>query len=496
MFARRRRRPEPELLDGTPRRPSRSGNPILSTILPILLAGAVIGGGSGTVAVVRYTESPQFCTTCHEMGPYHDAWAKGPHRGVSCIRCHVDPGTVAEYTHKVSALKEVYDHLTAKPKFPRGDAVVPDARCIACHKQLPATTASGFPHASHVGRASCASCHPQVGHKVDPAALAKAGVLSPTVTSASAETSRTHVTVTCSKCHDMVRTTCRTCHTPPHEPRGECVTCHSAGTAWTFAHPDKTADCATCHERPKNHFAGACSTCHDHATPFAKTVYAHTDPTCASCHAQPADHVATNYACTSCHKDTGKSWAFTHPDSPYCTACHAEPAGHFGSDCAGCHTPATPFKQTKYTHTSTACSTCHHPPANHYHAACSTCHTPAVPFAQTKWTHPTSTTCAGCHARPSGHHSGSCYTCHKNPGKSWAFSHPGSRTCTSCHAAPSNHFGNACASCHTPSIPFASTKFNHPATHHDYLSRPCASCHPSGPPAVSCTCHGGGTSGP
>jgi hypothetical protein len=474
---------------------------LFATPLPALLIAGILAFGGGSVAAIKATEAPAFCAKCHEMQPYHDAWSKGPHKDVSCVACHVAPGTTAEVTHKISALKEVMDHFTSSPRFPRGDASVPNERCVACHTKLPQVTKKGFAHAAHVTRTPCVSCHPDAGHKVELQSLAAAGVLvkslQSAVTSGSAEATG-HIKVDCSRCHDVAKTACEKCHAATHEARGTCTTCHSAGPTWAFAHPGQTAACTTCHERPNNHFQGDCSTCHEPKTPFEKTVFKHTSNACTDCHIQPNGHIATAYNCATCHNQPGKSWAFAHPDNPFCTRCHAAPAVHFNSDCASCHDPKTPFAKTVYTHSSNACASCHTPPANHHHSPCSTCHSPSVPFAKTIWTHPSSKDCGSCHKPSHGAKSAACSTCHKDAGSSWSFTHPSSSACVSCHTPPSSHFGAACSSCHTPQIPFASTKFSHPRVNapHGTSGIACSKCHPSGPPQVGCTCHGGGPNGP
>ncbi|HEY3318111.1 MAG TPA: NapC/NirT family cytochrome c [Coriobacteriia bacterium] len=437
---------------------------IYTTVVPAIVLAAVVALSGGTVAAVKATEKPSFCATCHEMTPYHDAWKAGPHKGVSCVACHVDPGAPAQLTHKVSALKEVFDHYATSPKFPGGGVAVPNSRCLACHGDLPARTKSGFPHAQHVKEAACVGCHSTTGHRVSPDTLRKAGLLAAGILtasdSASAETSGgVHVKVDCSRCHDLAKTVCATCHTAPHKPRGGCPTCHAAGVRWTFAHPDTAATCTTCHEVPKNHFTGTCVSCHDLKTPFANTAFRHTSAVCSTCHITLAGHAATALECSTCHRKTGVSWVFGHPASSACADCHRRPAGHFSGACASCHSPS-------------------------------------VPFAQTTWRHPTSTTCQSCHSRPGGHRSGTCYTCHRRPGRSWAFSHPGSSACASCHRPPASHFGSNCAGCHSPGRAWTGASFAHPSTHHDWRSMACANCHPSGPPRVGCTCHGGGSTGP
>lgn len=97
--------------------------------------------------------------------------------------------------------------------------------------------------------------------------------------------------------------------------------------------------------------------------------------------------------------------------------------------------------------------------------------------------------CSACHQAPHEPR-GECSNCHK-PGKTFVYAHTSRTDCASCHKPPANHFGSDCKACHTPTTPFAKTSFTHPATHHDYRSRPCVKCHPNGYTTAVCTCHGG-----
>jgi nitrate/TMAO reductase-like tetraheme cytochrome c subunit len=339
------------------------------TPLPLaLMAVGLLVFAGGTMAAVRLTEAPSFCRSCHEMDPYHAAWAQGPHKDVSCISCHVDPGLKAEVSHKVVALKEVYDHFAGDPRFPRGDAEVPDARCLACHTDLPAVTRSGFQHKLHAAKGTCRSCHADTGHSVSLESLKSAGILAlqpvqlQTASASTETTASRHVKVSCTSCHDLATTPCATCHKTKHEPRGACESCHQPGPAWAFAHPASTS-CTDCHKAPAKHFGNDCARCHDPRTPFARTAFKH-------------DAAATQ-----------------------CASCHPAPANHFPGACNSCHTPSTPFAKTKYDHRSSACADCHTPPRGHFRGTCADCHRPSVAFSATKFSH--------------GSDPGSCSSCHR-----------------------------------------------------------------------------------
>ena len=400
-------------------------------LVAFLTAGAVLlaVGAVAFLDVAKATDQPTFCgSACHEMTPYHTAWSQGAHRNVACVDCHVGPGA-ERLTHKVVALQEVLAHFRADTSFPRLiRPQIPDARCIACHTNV-AVTATGFDHAAHAKRGPCVSCHARAGHDVPVSALKEAGIYNPTtaVATASADTTLAvvdagaadlngHVAVMCSRCHTMSKTVCSACHTPPHKPRGECSQCHAPGPKFVFAHPDSSADCASCHNRPTPHPSGAdCASCHDQVgTSWMHTHTAGSD--CATCHARPAQH--RDGACATCHTQPGVTWTFSHPG--------------IGADCASCHTP----------------------PANHHDGVCATCHKqPGVKWA---FSHPgIGADCASCHTPPANMPAGQCSNCHRQPGVSWAFAHaaiPGGKhtsqsfACANCH--PNGYTTHTCIGCH------------------------------------------------
>jgi nitrate/TMAO reductase-like tetraheme cytochrome c subunit len=294
--------------------PDRTTRPKRRLRLLIIGAAVVVVLGAVSVPVIAYTEQPPFCLTCHEMAPYYEAWQTGRHPKTSCMDCHVDPGLVARGAHKFVALKEVWDHFTTKPTFPRGDVTVPDARCVACHPSVPdkpeIAAKSKFSHAFHRKQASCFECHRTSGHEVTYESLAAAGVLAsdpttpPTPTGVVGTVMAGHVAVPCTRCHDMAKIGCQTCHTKKHADQGPCLDCHKPGSRWVFAHPQNRADCTACHKPPANHYGADCARCHKVGTPFNKATFTHPRVThgyrsapCAKCH--PRGY--STWSCTGCH---------------------------------------------------------------------------------------------------------------------------------------------------------------------------------------------------
>jgi hypothetical protein len=546
--------------EGPPEAPHRRFKP-LTIVLGSLLALVILA--AGFVGVAKATDSPTFCgSACHEMGPYHTAWSNGAHKNIACVQCHVDPSLTAQLQHKFVALRQLIDHVKGAPSFPLATAPdVPDSRCVRCHQHI-VVNVTGFSHADHANRGPCIKCHADAGHDVTTVALKQAGILNvaylhtvdPTATATPGGGKADivgHITVACSKCHDMAAMTCATCHTPganhtnrsndctichapgpkfvfTHPQRPDCVTCHTPpnnlkpphpavkidctachlsgpGVDWKFTHPQITT-CGDCHARPANltpahPTTGECTTCHK-AGPGKSWAFTHPSTnTCQDCHSRPSNltppHPTTG-DCTNCHHNPGGSWAFSHPSaSADCTTCHTKPAATHGNrtDCPQCHVVGVTWT---FSHPSrgASCADCHSRPANHHTGTCATCH--KNPGKSWAFTHPApGATCADCHNRPSNHASGSCQNCHRNAGKNWVFTHPSLTSCSSCHTPPSNHYGTNCGSCHVAGTTWQNVHFNHPkiSAPHGIAGRTCAQCHPNGPPAYFCTCHGN-TTGP
>lgn len=355
---------------------------VIGVVSAMLVAAAFVG-------TALYTDQPQFCASCHEMKPYYDAWAVGPHSGTWCIDCHVGKGLGDRFAHKFVALREVVAHFSGDTQFPRPvAATVANGHCRACHQTVaPKVAFAGFNHATHESQGPCEACHGDAGHRVSQSALTAVNAYAPnvvrvafgsafaTVGAGQADVAG-HVAISCTSCHDLKKTGCERCHTPTHKPRGACEECHKPGPAWVFAHPTQAA-CEQCHAPAANHF-------------------------------KPATGALS--PCTRCHNQPGKAWTFAHPGA--------------GADCSTCH--SLPSK--------------HFQPATGTLGACSKCHT--HPGASWKIAHPSaSSDCQSCHTPPAAHSSGQCSACHHKTGVSFAFSHPstpaphgiGGRTCVQCH---------------------------------------------------------------
>jgi nitrate/TMAO reductase-like tetraheme cytochrome c subunit len=325
----------------------------------------------GGYSLLKYSEKPEFCKSCHYMVPFYEAWKRSSHNHVRCVECHYAPGVKEEVRSKWEALSQVAKYVTGtygtKPW-----AEISDRSCLrsGCHDKrlLRGKVAFGnvvFDHASHLTelrrgkRLRCTSCHSQIvqGEHM-------------TVT-----------TTTCIICHfkgqkegeGMAR--CTLCHSPPSEPvefQGvtidhkdavrmgiACTKCHLKMTRGTGDVPKER--CYSCHLKPERVAK------YDDSILLHDVHITEHKVECTACHLEMEHRITTmteavSLDCNSCHPDHHKAQKELYmgiggkgvPHSPdpmfltrvECEGCHI---AHEGNDIEG-YTRKAP---------SAACMSCH-----------------------------------------------------------------------------------------------------------------------------------------
>lgn len=62
----------------------------------------------GSVTLLDYSESTEFCTLCHVMSPEHTAYLNSPHSRVDCGTCHIGPGVIPAIQGKLAAVRYLW----------------------------------------------------------------------------------------------------------------------------------------------------------------------------------------------------------------------------------------------------------------------------------------------------------------------------------------------------------------------------------------------------
>lgn len=128
-----------------------------------LFAGIVLS--VVTVKTFAYTDSPDFCQSCHIMTSAHDTFADSTHATLACSDCHLPHDTLAnKLVFKAkSGLGHVYYNTLGAEKIPNvliateGSTDAINQNCIDCHE-------STLDNVSHDAKDSCSSCHQAIPH--------------------------------------------------------------------------------------------------------------------------------------------------------------------------------------------------------------------------------------------------------------------------------------------------------------------------------------------
>ncbi|MFC1785083.1 cytochrome c3 family protein [Candidatus Neomarinimicrobiota bacterium] len=277
---------------------------LISVILLVLLL----------FGAVEFTSKPNFCSSCHFMEPYVDAWETSTHSDVTCTDCHFPPGIKSKLKGKLTAASMVVNYFTGVYKKSKPWAEIDDASCLrsGCHEEQQLNENVifkqdiHFNHNSHLNdlrrnkKLRCTSCHSQI-------------------------VQGEHMTVT--------ETTCFLCHfkdQPESAPINDCNWCHSVPIAENEYAPgydhsfivDNKIDCQSCHGKmvvgDGAVLESRCNTCH---AEIGKIEKISDDEFIHKMHI--TDH---KIECESCHLPIQhKSVARTKDIFPECQGCHSTP---------------------------------------------------------------------------------------------------------------------------------------------------------------------------
>ncbi|HNX29803.1 MAG TPA: cytochrome c3 family protein [Syntrophomonadaceae bacterium] len=145
-------------------------------ILTVISAVIVLGGITAGV-LLKASEKPSFCATCHIIKPYYESWNEGvlldnkhSREGIECLDCH----------HRTIPEKatEGFNFITGNYYLPLEGPPGDRKMCLDCHSEtgagiswneIKAATEFGDsnPHNSHNGEQDCNLCH-QIHEKSKP----------------------------------------------------------------------------------------------------------------------------------------------------------------------------------------------------------------------------------------------------------------------------------------------------------------------------------------
>ena len=139
----------------------------------------IVGGISilifiSLLGLVKYSNSPSFCNSCHIMEPYYKAWKGSKHNNVACVKCHYPPATPKTLLwKKFQSISQVVKYVT-RTYSSKPFAQVEDSACLQCHStrllegKLTSEQGIQFDHKLHLTtthrekKLVCTSCHAQM----------------------------------------------------------------------------------------------------------------------------------------------------------------------------------------------------------------------------------------------------------------------------------------------------------------------------------------------
>ena len=332
------------------------------------------------IGIFEFSTSPYFCSSCHIMKPYYNAWKTSRHNNVPCVECHYPPELREKLWLKFQATSQIVKYVT-RTYSSKPYAEISDASCLrkGCHEKRllegKVTFKRGikFDHKPHLTqerrgkKLRCTSCHSQivVGNHME-------------VTES-----------TCFLCHFKGMVSGR-----KELPIGGCPSCHTAPEedikfeGISFNHKDFVGNrhvaCQTCHldaiqgkgEAPKER----CFDCHndeERLSRYNDTTFIHNNHVtkhkieCTRCHFEITHKVRTavaplQYDCSICHENkhnaTKQMYAGTGAKGV-----SRMPSVMFMSqvDCIGCHKIPessqgdSEFTGQTYKASEAACIGCH-----------------------------------------------------------------------------------------------------------------------------------------
>lgn len=303
----------------------------------VALLGLVVIAIIVSLTVVKFTSSPEFCISCHEMKPEYYTWKLTTHKVFTCNECHVGPGLVNTVVHKISALREVYLHFTGTYDSPIvAKHPIPNSTCKSCHSpDKRPFSASGdliIPHDKHEARGIlCVDCHSGVAHGAIAARKVTSKIPSQTWDEGVARKQITKKYTapkmnTCLQCHAErgINTQCRDCHKKIMIPDNH-----------------KQAEWMTKHGPMAREDVDYCNGCHSYSMPVTMEgtadvkYYARNNAFCSSCHQEtPPGHTPTwkvdhpekargdQEGCLTCHNEERKDSARVDEIVVSCSECH------------------------------------------------------------------------------------------------------------------------------------------------------------------------------
>ncbi|MEG6584464.1 cytochrome c3 family protein [Dendrosporobacter sp. 1207_IL3150] len=138
---------------------NRNALKIALAVFVFAVVGMLVAG-----AGYAYSDSPQFCGSCHSMVEPTASWQESNHKQFKCTECHLPQQNLATklVVKAQTGMNDTYhevlrDYPATMVISPKGKAIVND-NCLRCHKSTVETTAM------MTSGEDCTKCHRGLVH--------------------------------------------------------------------------------------------------------------------------------------------------------------------------------------------------------------------------------------------------------------------------------------------------------------------------------------------
>lgn len=133
---------------------NRNSLKIALVVLVMVMIGMIATG-----AGYAYSDSPEFCGSCHSMKQAHSTWQMSNHKHLTCTECHLPHQNLAIklITKAKTGTNDTYhevlrDYPATMGLTPKNKTIVED-NCLRCHQSTVENTGMA------AGGEDCTKCH-------------------------------------------------------------------------------------------------------------------------------------------------------------------------------------------------------------------------------------------------------------------------------------------------------------------------------------------------
>lgn len=129
----------------------------------LIAAMVLLAGTAGGIFMVKASDKPAFCSSCHIMKPYYASW----HDSKLLAKKHADADVKCHDCHEASMAAQAEEgikYISGNYKNPLEKRSFSQEMCLKCHQDFAAIQAKtdfeeSNPHDSHNGKQECNVCH-------------------------------------------------------------------------------------------------------------------------------------------------------------------------------------------------------------------------------------------------------------------------------------------------------------------------------------------------